>query len=108
ARAGRGPDPAVAAHLRRGRGGGAGGPGAHGRDGGAARFHRHRSGAHAMTASADTDPGHADPGPGWVRRLLADCLAHRSVLYGALAVSIVATLIDITFPLLTRAALDDA
>ncbi len=61
-----------------------------------------------MRASAAPVSGRADPGPGWVRRLLTDCLAHRSVLYGALAVSIVATIIDITFPLLTRAALDDA
>ncbi|MFC9786196.1 ABC transporter ATP-binding protein [Rhodococcus sp. NPDC127528] len=46
--------------------------------------------------------------PGWIRRLTAECLAHRSVAVGALAVTLIAAVIDITFPLLTRIAVDDA
>ncbi|MFE3290360.1 ABC transporter ATP-binding protein [Rhodococcus sp. NPDC059234] len=46
--------------------------------------------------------------PGWIRRLTAECLAHRSVAVGALVVTLVAAVIDITFPLLTRIAVDDA
>lgn len=45
---------------------------------------------------------------GWVRRLVGTCLRHRGLLFGALAVSALATVIDVTFPLLTRAALDGA
>ncbi|UYP20095.1 ABC transporter ATP-binding protein/permease [Rhodococcus sp. Z13] len=46
--------------------------------------------------------------PGWISRLLAECLNHRHTAVGALAVTIVAALIDITFPLLTKVALDSA
>ncbi|WP_229746059.1 ABC transporter ATP-binding protein [Rhodococcoides trifolii] len=46
--------------------------------------------------------------PGWIRRLAADCFAHRRTAVGALLVTFVAAGIDITFPLLTRAAIDDA
>ncbi|NLV79714.1 MAG: ABC transporter ATP-binding protein [Rhodococcus sp.] len=48
------------------------------------------------------------PDRGWVRRLGAECLLHRATAFGALAATIVAALIDITFPLLTKAALDSA
>ncbi|MGW4478175.1 ABC transporter ATP-binding protein [Rhodococcus triatomae] len=46
--------------------------------------------------------------PGWIRRLTAECWRHRSLTVGALAVTMVAAVIDITFPLLTRKAVDDA
>lgn len=46
--------------------------------------------------------------PGWIRRLTAECWRHRSLTLGALAVTMVAAVIDITFPLLTRTAVDDA
>ncbi|MFF0815455.1 ABC transporter ATP-binding protein [Rhodococcus sp. NPDC003318] len=46
--------------------------------------------------------------PGWIRRLTAECWRHRSLTVGALAVTLIAALIDIAFPLLTRIAVDDA
>lgn len=45
---------------------------------------------------------------GWISRLVAECLHHRTTAFGALAVTIVAALIDITFPLLTKVAIDSA
>lgn len=45
---------------------------------------------------------------GWISRLASDCFAHRRTAVGALAVTFVAAAIDISFPLLTRAAVDDA
>ncbi|MGA9873968.1 MAG: ABC transporter ATP-binding protein [Rhodococcus sp. (in: high G+C Gram-positive bacteria)] len=45
---------------------------------------------------------------GWIRRLLAQCWVHRATAAGALSVTMIAAVIDITFPLLTRAAIDDA
>ncbi|TJZ77203.1 ABC transporter ATP-binding protein [Rhodococcus oryzae] len=45
---------------------------------------------------------------GWIRRLTAECWAHRTVVLGALAVTVIAAIIDISFPLLTRIAIDDA
>ncbi|WP_182348141.1 ABC transporter ATP-binding protein [Tomitella gaofuii] len=57
----------------------------------------------------DADPASrtASP-PGWLRRLWAMCMARRGVLFGALAMSAGATVMELTFPLLTRSALDDA
>ncbi|MBS9373239.1 ABC transporter ATP-binding protein [Rhodococcus sp. B50] len=46
--------------------------------------------------------------PGWISRLVAECLKHRRTALGALAVTVVAALIDITFPLLTKVAVDSA
>ena len=45
---------------------------------------------------------------GWIRRLLAQCWLHRATMTGALAVTLIAAAIDISFPLLTRVAIDDA
>ncbi|SDE39608.1 ABC transporter ATP-binding protein [Rhodococcus tukisamuensis] len=45
---------------------------------------------------------------GWIRRLAAACWAHRSVTVGALTVTLIAAVIDISFPLLARIAVDDA
>lgn len=45
---------------------------------------------------------------GWIRRLAAACWAHRSVTVGALTVTLIAAVIDISFPLLARTAVDDA
>ncbi|MDV8078176.1 ABC transporter ATP-binding protein [Rhodococcus sp. IEGM 1370] len=45
---------------------------------------------------------------GWIRRLIAQCLLHRRTALGALGVTMIAAVIDISFPLLTRAAIDDA
>ncbi|MCZ4079528.1 ABC transporter ATP-binding protein [Rhodococcus sp. H36-A4] len=46
--------------------------------------------------------------PGWIRRLGAQCWIHRRTAAGALAVTMIAAVIDISFPLLTRVAIDDA
>ncbi len=46
--------------------------------------------------------------PGWLRRLWAMCLDRRKVLIGALVMSAGATIMELTFPLLTRSALDQA
>ncbi|MFC0451037.1 ABC transporter ATP-binding protein [Rhodococcus jostii] len=46
--------------------------------------------------------------PGWIRRLSGECWAHRRVALGALAVTVVAAGIDISFPLLTKYAVDAA
>ncbi|MFD1811600.1 ABC transporter ATP-binding protein [Rhodococcus gannanensis] len=51
---------------------------------------------------------HTTSRPGWIRRLTAACWRHRSLTVGALTVTMVAAVIDITFPLLTRKAVDDA
>ncbi|OYD71480.1 ABC transporter ATP-binding protein [Rhodococcus sp. OK302] len=48
------------------------------------------------------------PHPGWIRRLVHACWLHRRTAIGALAVTVVAATIDISFPLLTRYALDAA
>lgn len=45
---------------------------------------------------------------GWIRRLGAECWNHRRTAVGALTVTVVAAVIDITFPLLTKVALDAA
>ncbi|NKR70690.1 ATP-binding cassette domain-containing protein [Rhodococcus hoagii] len=45
---------------------------------------------------------------GWIRRLAAECFSHRRTAVGALAVTAVAALIDIVFPLLTKVAVDAA
>ncbi|MFZ2177817.1 MAG: ABC transporter ATP-binding protein [Rhodococcus sp. (in: high G+C Gram-positive bacteria)] len=46
--------------------------------------------------------------PGWIQRLSGECWAHRRVAVGALTVTVVASAIDISFPLLTKYALDAA
>lgn len=46
--------------------------------------------------------------PGWIRRLTAACWRHRALTAGALTVTVIAAVIDIAFPLLARAAVDDA
>ena len=46
--------------------------------------------------------------PGWIRRLVHACWLHRRLAIGALTVTVVAATIDISFPLLTRYALDAA
>lgn len=46
--------------------------------------------------------------PGWIRRLSAECWTHRRATVGALTVTVVAAGIDISFPLLTKYALDAA
>lgn len=48
------------------------------------------------------------PAAGWIRRLGGEALRHRKEAFGALAVTVVAALIDIAFPLLTKVALDTA
>ena len=45
---------------------------------------------------------------GWIRRLGAECWNHRRTAVGALTVTVVAAIIDIVFPLLTKVALDAA
>lgn len=50
----------------------------------------------------------AQPSTGWIRRLVAQCWAHRRTAVGALSVTMIAAVIDISFPLLTRIAIDDA
>lgn len=57
--------------------------------------------ASSITASSITRRG-------WIRRLLAQCMLHRRTALGALGVTMIAALIDISFPLLTRLAIDDA
>ncbi|QSE89126.1 ABC transporter ATP-binding protein [Rhodococcus pseudokoreensis] len=46
--------------------------------------------------------------PGWIRRLSGECWAHRRVALGALTVTVIAAGIDISFPLLTKYAVDAA
>lgn len=58
-------------------------------------------------ATQDSTPG-TDNRRGWVRRLTAECFAHRRTAVGALVVTAVAAVIDITFPLLTKVAVDAA
>ncbi|MFD4367861.1 ABC transporter ATP-binding protein [Rhodococcus sp. NPDC058521] len=48
------------------------------------------------------------PDPGWIRRLTRECWTHRGIVVGALGVTVVAAVIDITFPLLTKVAVDSA
>ncbi|RVW10402.1 ABC transporter ATP-binding protein [Prescottella agglutinans] len=45
---------------------------------------------------------------GWIRRLGAECWNHRRTAVGALTVTVIAAVIDIVFPLLTKVALDAA
>ncbi|RVW03121.1 ABC transporter ATP-binding protein [Rhodococcus xishaensis] len=45
---------------------------------------------------------------GWIRRLGAECWNHRRTAVGALSVTVIAAVIDILFPLLTKFALDAA
>eukprot|EP01133_Synstelium_polycarpum_P021520 gene21519-25846_t len=52
--------------------------------------------------------GEVDRAPGWIRRLAHACWLHRRVAIGALLVTVIASAIDISFPLLTRYALDAA
>ncbi|MDG3012531.1 ABC transporter ATP-binding protein [Rhodococcus sp. D2-41] len=60
-----------------------------------------------MTYS-ETPANPADRPRGWLRRVLGACWQHPWSVVGALAVAALATVIDVTFPLLTRAAVDDA
>lgn len=61
-------------------------------------------------------PGHEAPGtptppatePGWIRRLARDCWVHRRVVIGVLTVTVIAAAIDISFPVLTKIAVDAA
>lgn len=55
-----------------------------------------------------SDPPADSPAPGWLRRLWRLCTARSRLLYGALAASAGATIMELSFPLLTRSALDDA
>ncbi|RVW06084.1 ABC transporter ATP-binding protein [Rhodococcus spongiicola] len=50
----------------------------------------------------------ADGQQGWIRRLGAECWNHRRTVVGALSVTVIAAIIDILFPLLTKFALDAA
>ncbi len=50
----------------------------------------------------------ADGRRGWIRRLGAECWNHRRTAVGALTVTVIAAVIDIVFPLLTKVALDAA
>ncbi|QCQ90341.1 ABC transporter ATP-binding protein [Rhodococcus sp. SGAir0479] len=59
------------------------------------------------TATQDTQT-EADGRPGWIKRLAAECWTHRRTAVGALVVTVVAAVIDILFPLLTKVALDAA
>ncbi len=52
--------------------------------------------------------GVADGHRGWIRRLGAECWNHRRTAVGALTVTVIAAVIDIVFPLLTKVALDAA
>ncbi|NLU83902.1 ABC transporter ATP-binding protein [Rhodococcus sp. HNM0569] len=56
----------------------------------------------------DDRGGPRSPHTGWIRRLFAECMRHRTLTIGALAVTTVAAAIDISFPLLTKYALDAA
>lgn len=58
--------------------------------------------------ASDGEDQVADAGVGWIRRLLAQVMRHRATAVGALTVTMVAAAIDISFPLLTRVAIDDA
>ncbi|MCA1004160.1 ABC transporter ATP-binding protein/permease [Rhodococcus hoagii] len=58
-------------------------------------------------ATQDATPV-TDEHRGWIRRLTAECFSHRRTAVGALAVTVVAALIDIAFPLLTKVAVDAA
>ncbi len=51
---------------------------------------------------------HDSQSPGWIRRLSTESFRHRAVAIGALVATVVAALIDIGFPLLTKLALDSA
>lgn len=46
--------------------------------------------------------------PGWIRRLTRECLRHRRLVVIVLGVTGLALLIDLTIPLLTKAAIDEA
>lgn len=49
-----------------------------------------------------------DVRPGWIRRLTRECLRHRRLVVIVLGVTGLALLIDLTIPLLTKAAIDEA
>ncbi|WP_020109049.1 ABC transporter ATP-binding protein [Nocardia sp. 348MFTsu5.1] len=52
---------------------------------------------------------HTDtPGPGWIRRLLAECRRYPRLVAITLSVTALAVLIDLSVPLLTKAAIDEA
>ncbi|GAB2659518.1 ABC transporter ATP-binding protein [Prescottella soli] len=62
-----------------------------------------------MAAMATQDVTRAADGHrGWMRRLGAECWNHRRTAVGALTVTVIAAVIDIVFPLLTKVALDAA
>lgn len=72
---------------------------------------------HPLEDDTSTGPGQsgavdagsaATPPRGWIRRLIAQCMVHRRTALGALGVTMIAAVIDISFPLLTRLAIDDA
>ncbi|WP_305094419.1 ABC transporter ATP-binding protein [Prescottella sp. R16] len=58
-------------------------------------------------ATSNTDAV-ADGSRGWIARLAAQCWHHRRITVGALTVTVIAAVIDILFPLLTKVALDSA
>lgn len=45
---------------------------------------------------------------GWIRRILAACLAHRGVVLGAIGATCIAAAVELTVPLLTKSAIDAA
>ncbi|MFT4127605.1 MAG: ABC transporter ATP-binding protein, partial [Gordonia sp. (in: high G+C Gram-positive bacteria)] len=48
------------------------------------------------------------PRTGWVRRLAAECLRHRRLVAITLSVTVIAVAVDLTAPLLSKAAIDAA
>lgn len=57
----------------------------------------------------DSTTDRADhPAAGWIRRLSAECLLHRRLVVITLSVTLIAVAVDLTAPLLARAALDRA
>jgi ATP-binding cassette subfamily B protein len=67
-----------------------------------------------LGTTTETAPSH-DPGPatgspradaGWLRRLTAECLAHRRLVAITLSVTFIAVAVDLVVPLLSKAALD--
>ncbi|MFZ2240580.1 MAG: ABC transporter ATP-binding protein, partial [Gordonia amarae] len=47
-------------------------------------------------------------GPGWIRRLIAQCLEHRRLVVLTIAATLIAVAVDLAAPLLAKAAIDDA
>ena len=62
----------------------------------------------ALPLAEPVEPSDGAAPRGWIRRLTAQCLLHRRTALGALGVTMIAAVIDISFPLLTRVAIDDA